>query len=78
MLVIESGTGSGSFSHSLIRSIAPKGHLYTFEYHLERYNIAKQEFIDHGLDEYVSIFHRNVCKDGFGDLQDIEAGKGSA
>ena len=29
-------TGSGSFSHSIARTIAPSGTLYTFEYHKER------------------------------------------
>jgi len=72
--VLESGTGSGSFSHSLIRSVAPMGHLYTFEYHLERFKIAKQEFSLHKLEDWVTIFHRNVCKDGFGDIEGIDAG----
>ena len=37
------GTGSGSMSHSLIRTIAPTGHLHTFEFHAERAEIAKYE-----------------------------------
>lgn len=37
------GTGSGSMSHSLIRTIAPTGHLHTFEFHAERAEIARYE-----------------------------------
>ncbi|KAI9159599.1 tRNA (adenine-N(1)-)-methyltransferase catalytic subunit trm61 [Blastocladiella emersonii ATCC 22665] len=63
--VLESGTGSGSFSHSLIRSVAPTGHLYTFEYHAERTNAAREEFEAHGLSSFVTIECRDVCKNGF-------------
>lgn len=35
------GTGSGSMSHSLIRTIAPSGHVHTFEFHSERADIAR-------------------------------------
>ncbi|ORX96613.1 tRNA methyltransferase complex GCD14 subunit [Basidiobolus meristosporus CBS 931.73] len=68
--VIESGTGSGSFSHSLIRNVAPTGHLYTFEYHQERATVAAQEFKDHGISDLVTIECRDVCKTGFG-LKDL-------
>ncbi|KAJ2900799.1 tRNA (adenine-N(1)-)-methyltransferase catalytic subunit trm61 [Coemansia aciculifera] len=65
-IVIESGTGSGSFSHSIARSIAPTGHLYTFEYHELRAETARKEFIDHNLTEIVTIEHRDVLANGFG------------
>ncbi|KAI9310564.1 tRNA methyltransferase complex GCD14 subunit-domain-containing protein [Dichotomocladium elegans] len=64
--VIESGTGSGSFSHSIARAIAPTGKLYTFEYHADRAAQAAQEFKDHGLNDIIKLEHRDVCKDGFG------------
>ncbi|KAJ1941012.1 tRNA (adenine-N(1)-)-methyltransferase catalytic subunit trm61, partial [Kickxella alabastrina] len=48
-VMIESGTGSGSFSHSIARTIAPTGHLYTFEYHEIRAATARKEFLDHNL-----------------------------
>ncbi|KAG0295620.1 tRNA (adenine-N(1)-)-methyltransferase catalytic subunit trm61 [Linnemannia gamsii] len=65
MSMIESGTGSGSFSHSIVRTLAPTGHLYTFEYHQERVNAAKKEFEEHGLSDMVTLRCRDVCKDGF-------------
>ncbi|RUS32423.1 tRNA methyltransferase complex GCD14 subunit-domain-containing protein [Jimgerdemannia flammicorona] len=34
------GTGSGSFSYSLARTIAPTGKLFSFEYHEERATFA--------------------------------------
>ncbi|KNE64301.1 hypothetical protein AMAG_09331 [Allomyces macrogynus ATCC 38327] len=64
--VLESGTGSGSFSHSLIRTIAPTGHLHTFEYHEGRAAEAKAEFEAHGLAQFATSQCRDVCKDGFG------------
>jgi hypothetical protein len=69
------GTGSGSFSHSIARTIAPTGHLFSFEFHERRADIARQEFKDHGLDKLITLSHRDVCQDGF-DLQDtVNAGK---
>ena len=35
------GTGSGSMSHAIMRTIAPTGHLYTFEFHEQRAKMAK-------------------------------------
>jgi tRNA (adenine57-N1/adenine58-N1)-methyltransferase len=74
MLMIESGTGSGSFTHSIARTIAPTGHLYTFEYHQDRVNAAVKEFEEHGLSEMVTLQCRDVCKDGFGIEDKVDAG----
>lgn len=65
-IMIESGTGSGSFSHSIARTISPTGHLYTFEYHEKRVETAKAEFEAHKLNDVVTIQHRDVIADGFG------------
>ncbi|KAJ3747589.1 tRNA methyltransferase complex subunit Cpd1 [Lentinula detonsa] len=63
--VVEAGTGSGSFSHSVMRSIGSSGHLWSYEFHETRANKARQEFLQHGLSDRVTLSHRNVCKDGF-------------
>ncbi|KAJ2083821.1 tRNA (adenine-N(1)-)-methyltransferase catalytic subunit trm61 [Coemansia sp. RSA 988] len=65
-VVIESGTGSGSFSHSIARTIAPDGHLYTFEYHEHRAKVAQEEFVQHKLADIVTAEHRDVIMNGFG------------
>lgn len=64
------GTGSASLSHSIIRSILPDGHLYTFEFHQERAQKAEEEFKDHGLADYVTVTHKDVCQFGF-DLENV-------
>ncbi|CAD6216417.1 GSCOCG00004575001-RA-CDS [Cotesia congregata] len=66
-IVIETGTGSGSLSHSLIRTIRPHGHLHTFDFHKQRVELATAEFKKHGIDEFVTVTHRDVCLEGFGD-----------
>ncbi|KAL5501486.1 TRM61 [Sanghuangporus vaninii] len=63
--VVEAGTGSGSFSHAVARTIGSKGHLYTYEFHEARANKAREEFRIHGFSEIITLTHRNVCKDGF-------------
>ncbi|XP_046989259.1 tRNA (adenine(58)-N(1))-methyltransferase catalytic subunit TRMT61A-like [Schistocerca americana] len=65
-IVIEAGTGSGSLSHALIRTIKPSGHLFTYDFHAARVDVVREEFKEHGLSEYVSVEHRDVCEDGFG------------
>ncbi|KAJ7256832.1 tRNA methyltransferase complex GCD14 subunit-domain-containing protein [Mycena haematopus] len=63
--VIEAGTGSGSFSHSVARSIGPAGHLWSYEFHEARAKKAREEFSQHGMSDIVTLTHQNVCKDGF-------------
>lgn len=64
--VVESGTGSGSFSHSLSKTIGSTGKLLTFEYHQERSEKARIEFQKHGLNN-VTVSHVDVCEHGFGE-----------
>ena len=66
-VVFEAGTGSGSLSHSIVRTIAPTGHLYTFDFHKERSQIAQAEFEHHGFGHLVTATHRDVCSDGIYD-----------
>jgi len=68
-VVIESGTGSGSLSHSLIRTIAPTGHVHTFDFHAQRVEKAQEEFREHGIGHLVTCKHRDVCAEGF-ELED--------
>jgi len=64
--VIESGTGSGSLTNALARSVAPFGHVYSFEFNGERVRRAKEEFRLLGLDGVVSVTHADAGADGFG------------
>ncbi|CAE6519978.1 unnamed protein product [Rhizoctonia solani] len=72
-VVVEAGTGSGSFSHSIARTIGPTGKLFSFEFHEQRANKAREEFARHGMEEFVVLQHRNVCKDGFGLQNEVDA-----
>ncbi|XP_034418772.1 tRNA (adenine(58)-N(1))-methyltransferase catalytic subunit TRMT61A isoform X1 [Cyclopterus lumpus] len=65
-VVCESGTGSGSLSHAILRSIAPSGHLHTVEFHQQRAEKAEEEFKEHRVDRLVTVRNQDVCKDGFG------------
>lgn len=69
-IVIESGTGSGSFSHALARAVLPNGHLHSFEFHPERASMARKEFQRHGLDNVVTSKQRDVISNGF-DMESI-------
>lgn len=65
-VVCEVGTGSGSMTHALARTVAPTGHVYTFDFHEQRVQVARKEFEEHGLGSVVTASHRDVCQDGFG------------
>lgn len=64
-IVVESGTGSGALSHSILRAIAPIGHLHTYEFNEHRCTEARKEFDLHGLSHLVTVYHKDTCrKDG--------------
>ncbi|CAL8298220.1 unnamed protein product [Arctogadus glacialis] len=65
-VVCESGTGSGSLSHAILRTIAPTGHLHTVEFHKQRALEVEQEFREHRVAHLVSVRNQDVCLDGFG------------
>ena len=61
------------FSHSIIRAVAPTGHLHTVEFHEERSKIARAEFADHSLSDSVTVYHRDVIEFGFPESVDHTA-----
>jgi tRNA (adenine57-N1/adenine58-N1)-methyltransferase len=61
MVVCESGTGSGALSHCIMRTIAPKGMLHTFEFNKQRAQAAKVEFAKNGVSHLVTVHHKDVC-----------------
>lgn len=61
MVVCESGTGSGALSHCILRTIAPQGHLYTFEFNGMRAETARKEFAKNRVDHLVTVTHKDVC-----------------
>lgn len=65
-VVVESGTGSGSLTHSLARTVAPHGRVHTFDFHEQRAEAARAEFKRHGLGDVVVSAHADACRDGFG------------
>lgn len=61
MVVCESGTGSGALSHCLMRSIAPKGMLHTYEFNKLRAETARKEFANNGVSHISNVYHKDVC-----------------
>ena len=60
-IVVESGTGSAALSHALVRSIAPRGHLHTYEFNPHRAQTARDELARHGLSHLVTVRNVDVC-----------------
>lgn len=48
------GTGSGSLTHSMALRVKPYGRIYTYDFHRQRADQAKQEFESHGLSDIVT------------------------
>ena len=75
--LIESGSGSGSFTHAAVRAVfrgysnepdtlsQVRGNVFTYEYHESRFNKLKEELRLHGLSPVITANHRDVYKDGF-------------
>ncbi|KAI0278262.1 tRNA methyltransferase complex GCD14 subunit-domain-containing protein [Russula aff. rugulosa BPL654] len=64
-VVVEAGTGSASFTHSIARTVGATGHVFSYEFHEARATKAAEEFARHGISDIVTLTHRNVCKNGF-------------
>lgn len=91
-VLIEAGSGSGSFTHAAARAVfsgyaesahrkqamvegkrdnsnARKrrkyGHVFTYEFNSERHEKIVKEMNDHGLNDIVTVTHRDVYNDGF-------------
>nr|CCC95734.1 unnamed protein product [Trypanosoma congolense IL3000] len=61
-LVAEAGTGSGSLTHSIAKTVAPDGVVYTYDFHRLRCLEAMQEFRRNGLpSSLVKCNWRDVC-----------------
>ncbi|XP_062010166.1 uncharacterized protein LOC133726598 [Rosa rugosa] len=66
-VVLESGTGSGSLTTSLARAVAPKGHVYTFDFHEQRAASAREDFEKTGISNTVTVGVRDIQGEGFPD-----------
>eukprot|EP00980_Cylindrotheca_fusiformis_P012681 scaffold3103_cov136-Cylindrotheca_fusiformis.AAC.19 len=60
-VVCESGTGSGALSHNILRTIAPAGKLYTYEFNEMRAETATKEFAKNRVGHLVDVTHKDVC-----------------
>lgn len=63
--VVESGTGSGALTTSFARTVAPLGHVFTFEFNPTRAEIAREEFERNGLKDVITVDCRDACEQGF-------------
>ena len=77
LVVVEAGTGSGSLTNALARIAGPAGHVFTFEFHAERAQQAREAFADIGNAAGITVTHRDVCEDGF-ECEGLAAGGADA
>lgn len=63
--VVESGTGSGALTTSFARTVAPHGHVFTFEFNATRAEIAREEFARNKLHDVITVDCRDACEQGF-------------
>ncbi|KAH8806535.1 tRNA methyltransferase complex GCD14 subunit-domain-containing protein [Flagelloscypha sp. PMI_526] len=47
------------------RTVGSVGKVFSYEFHEQRADKAREEFNQHGMADIVTLTHRNVCKDGF-------------
>ncbi|MCJ1464858.1 tRNA (adenine-N(1)-)-methyltransferase catalytic subunit trm61 [Pseudocyphellaria aurata] len=77
-VLIEAGAGSGSFTHAAARAVfngyssreaspiqRPRGKVWSYEFHEQRFHKLKEEISEHGLEGVIEITHKDVCQDGF-------------
>jgi len=64
MVVVESGTGSGSLSFAISQHLGDNGKLFTFEFNTERHEKCKEELAHLGATN-INLFNRNAYEDGF-------------
>lgn len=77
-VIIEAGAGSGSFTHAAARAVfngyptqacspsrRPRGKVWSYEFHEQRFHKLKEEINEHGLAGVIEITHKDVCQDGF-------------
>ncbi|TFY83197.1 hypothetical protein EWM64_g817 [Hericium alpestre] len=63
----------GSHVIEAARTVGPTGKVWSYEFHEQRANKAREEFARHGMAEVVTLTHRNVCKDGFTVTDEVNA-----
>ena len=51
LLFLLPGTGSGSVSHAIIRSVAPTGHLHTVDFHQQLSDKNREKLQEHRLSQ---------------------------
>lgn len=64
-IVLETGTGSGSLTHSLARTVGKLGRVLTYDFHEERRQAVEAEIKQHRLDHIVKTYVRDTQCDGF-------------